>query len=283
MYASDVPSVLLLTGLLGLCVVVAGVSTLYSKRAIKDPKQPFATELRQQQYQMVEDQEKQMMETPTGRVIQAVTIAGLVYLGWIGFNAFKEQERQAQIVAARPHEVRFLAYEVTLPRTIPEGFEGGQIFVRNFPAKAGHKGKPSVAHIAHWDIHRPARKYGGPPRPGGVEFMVQDAHSRPPKEWQEKLERIYQGGWKDLSSEPAGTVEVAGLKFAKTRWHGDLYARQPVWGVDYLANDGDHLIAIRGFTPEHDLDIDTIAQATLHSLRKSKPAATTARTHAVKP
>jgi hypothetical protein len=162
------------------------------------------------------------------------------------------------------------SYEIRFPAAKPEGFEGGNISSSTYYDNNARQGR---TQIVDWDIY-PGAGHPNSFSAGSIELMV-TSHALPgvvPAPWQIPfgwglVTPSQEVAW--LTRTSAGIHEVAGLKFAVTRWTAK-YFKTRLSGSDYLAQDGDKIIGLRGYNCGDERATARITESVLSSLRKVK-------------
>ena len=166
-------------------------------------------------------------------------------------------------IAKKPHTAHVWNYAVTFPRAseiqddIPGGLESGTSFQgqRDFDVK--HIEDKEMTHIAEW-----AMAQGG----GTIQFIVKKG---PPG----VLCWIEPHGFQQVVRQPAGTIEVGGLKFSITHWKGNFKDAatdaKGVYGCDYEARDSEgEFIGLRGIGLGSEKATNRITERVLKTLQR---------------
>jgi hypothetical protein len=199
-----------------------------------------------------------------------------------------------QALAMRPHTARILSYQVTFPKEIPEGYEGGTITLDYSNDMEGDKqGKQGRTRIAEWSLYHPDRS----PIEGGIQFMVNE-RAQPgvlPEAWQAPCY------WRKIDRTLVGTKEVAAIKFDVSRCTAEVYditdklnaekksSNEPgneekflpthgakISALEYLAQEDGKTIGLRGYGYSDENAATLLTESVLNSFHKVKmtPAAT---------
>jgi len=222
-----------------------------------------------------------------GRIVAIVFMGCLV---WLLYTQNQNEIRQRQEIAARPHTVRILGYQITFPKELPPGCDGGTIDVDYANDwEDGKEGKEGRTRFARWWIYN-----GGEPNESGIEFMVNEL-AQPgclPSGWQHPPD------WEKIVWTRTGTKEIAGLKFIVSHWQGKAYdssdildaqqksAKQTgsgenyrqflpahgklISGVDYLAQHKNKLIGLRGYGCGEKKAAIALTESVLNTFQKFK-------------
>lgn len=227
-----------------------------------------------------------------GRWQRIMAAAGLLFILTAMIALYAEVRRtsvsQRQEYAKAPHTVRILGYQLTFPKEIPEGYDGGTIDLDySDNLDRSKQGKQGRTRRATWDLWRAEKS----PFAGGMQFMVNE-FAQPmalPEDWQAPPH------WKKLRRTSLGAKEVAGVKFAVTRCTAEVYywpdeknalekAAQckvseeqfllthgyKISAVEYLAHDNGKLIGLRGYGYGDHNVIITLTNSMLNTFRKVK-------------
>ena len=191
-----------------------------------------------------------------GRIVGALL---LLFCAWLLYTEFQHEKAQRLEIEARPHTARILGYQISFPKKIPEGYDAGYVEIGYFFDPDGKEGR---TRIANWTINPPQGNFED-----GMQFMVNELASAGtiPGIWQRPPY------WEKIVRTPVGIKEVAGLKFAVTKWTADCadIGVTKLSGTDYLAHDRDKLIGLRVIDSKGKSAASLLADSVLNTFQKT--------------